>query len=188
MVVGSIVQGITGSKAADAQADAANYGATVQRQNFKDALALIRPQITAGDEARDAVMFESGLGERPEGYSGFEASPGYEFVRDEGQRGIERSAAARGMTQSGAAFKELSRFNTGLASQEYGNFYNRLAGIAGAGQQAAQSGAGIYQNQGNALAGLALQGGNARASGYVGVGNAINSGIGNIVRGVGAFL
>lgn len=175
MVVGSIVQGVTGTKAADAQADSADYGADVQRRNFQDGLALIQPQVSAGNTARNALMYETGLGSQPSGYEGFQATPGYEFVRNEGLRGIERSAAARGMTQSGAQLKALNRFNSGLASQEYGNHYNRLAGIAGAGQTASQTSAGLYRDQGNALANLAIQGGNARASGYASIGGAYNS-------------
>jgi hypothetical protein len=91
----------------------------------------------------------------------------------------------------------IERYGQGLASEEYGNAFNRyqtqqgnrfnrLAGLAGVGQTAnaatgqagsnyANAVAGISQanatNQGNAI----LAAGNARASGYAGMGNAIGS-------------
>jgi hypothetical protein len=72
--------------------------------------------------------------------------PGYNFRLDEGQKALERRLAAQGKTFSPEAAKALSSYNQGMASQEYGNaynrynqnqtnIYNRLAGIAGIGQQ-----------------------------------------------------
>lgn len=52
----------------------------------------------------------------------FEADPGYQFRRDEGQRALERSAAARTGALSSASMKDMDRFSQGLASQEYANF------------------------------------------------------------------
>lgn len=77
----------------------------------------------------------------------FEADPGYEFRRSEGNRGIEQSAAARGSLQSGAALKELTRFNQDTASNEFDRAHGRwadqrnthLAGVSG--QQAFDYGA-----------------------------------------------
>ena len=131
----------------------------------------------------------------------YEADPGYAFRQQQGQQAIERSAAARGGLLSGAALKGIERFGQGLASEEYGNAYNRfqsnqsnqfnrLASLAGVGQTAnnalAQAGSqfanamtGISQanaaNQGNAM----LAAGNARASGYAGIGNALSGAVAN---------
>jgi hypothetical protein len=58
----------------------------------------------------------------------FEADPGYAFRQAEGQKALERGAAARGKLLSGEQFKALSDFNSGLASQEYGNWWNRYTG------------------------------------------------------------
>ena len=59
----------------------------------------------------------------------FQEDPGYAFRQQQGERGINRAAAARGQFFSGRVGQELSDFNSGLASQEYGNAYNRyLAG------------------------------------------------------------
>ena len=59
------------------------------------------------------------------GVNDFQADPGYAFRLSEGQRGLERSAAARGGLISGTALKAASRFSGDLASQEYGNAFSR---------------------------------------------------------------
>lgn len=113
----------------------------------------------------------------------FRVDPGYQFRLAEGAKALERSAAAKGMSLSGAQLKGLSQYNQGFASNEYGNAYNRynndqtnlfnrLSGIAGTGQQAnqfvgqmgAQNAYNIGQNQ--------IGAGNATASGYIGQANA----------------
>jgi len=55
--------------------------------------------------------------------------PGYQFAMDEGTRAVDRSAAARGMDQSGRTLKDLTRFATGTADQTYGNQLQRLMGL-----------------------------------------------------------
>ena len=54
--------------------------------------------------------------------------PGYQFRLSEGEKAIERSAAARGMLQSGRTLKELERYGQGVASQEFENAYSRAFG------------------------------------------------------------
>lgn len=127
----------------------------------------------------------------------YEADPGYAFRQSEGEKGINRSLASRGRYVSGAALRELNRYNSDLASQEYGNAYNRyntnnnnrfnrLASVAGLGQTAngqSQSAGQNYANQsGNyAMTNAAnqgnaqLSGANAQASGWAGAGNALGS-------------
>jgi hypothetical protein len=119
----------------------------------------------------------------------FEEDPGYQFRKEEGMRGVEGSAAARGGLLSGAALKAIQKYGQGLASQEYGNAYqrytgdqtnqyNRLAGMVNTGQgatnqvqnAAAQYGANTASNN------AAL--GNAQAAGSIGQANALTQGIG----------
>lgn len=105
-------------------------------------------------------------------YSNFFASPDYQFRRQQGTQGIERTASARGLTGSGNALAALADYNSGLAAEEFGNYFNRQATLAGVGQSAVntstQAGANSATNIGNALIG----GGQARASG---IGDAANA-------------
>ena len=68
----------------------------------------------------------------------FQADPGYGFRLSEGMKALERSAAARGGLMSGGTGKALQRYGQDLASQEYGNAFQRFqqdrAARAGLGQ------------------------------------------------------
>ena len=130
-------------------------------------------------------------------------NPQYQFLLKQGQQALDRSAAARGMGYSGAQMKAAQQFGQGLASQQYdkeysrasdefSNYYNRLAALAQGGQQAVQAtgnqGAQYAQNAGNTLASLSNartnilgQQANARASGYAASANAFNQGLGNMI-------
>jgi hypothetical protein len=117
--------------------------------------------------------------------------PGYQFRLEEGMKGLERSAAARGGLLSGGTLKGIQRYGQDMASQEYQNAFNRYQAERAGTLNPFQSLAGVGQSTSNALgtmgmnyanqAGEAYQGAaNARASGYVGQANAIGGTIGNL--------
>ncbi|WP_152612536.1 hypothetical protein [Leisingera sp. ANG-M7] len=113
-------------------------------------------------------------------YRGFQETPGFQFNLDQGNKAIERMAAARGLRLSGGTLKAGADYASGLASNEYGNYLNRLAGMAGVGQTATNQQIGAGQNYAGAVSQNALAAGNARASGYMNQANALNSTIGDI--------
>ena len=128
------------------------------------------------------------------GMQDFEADPGYAFRLSEGQKAIERSAAARGGLQSGSALKAAARFGQDMGSQEYANAFNRyqinrsnqlnpLQSLMGAGQSATNTMTSAAGQAGQNQASNIYNAGQARASGYVGSANALSSalqGIGNM--------
>lgn len=199
--IGGIAQASAAKKAASAQAQAAEASIAEQRASteaqiaeqrraFEITQANLDPYRQAGNTANAAVMYELGLGARPEGYAGFQATPGYQFQLDQGNRSINALAGARGGLNSGRTLQALADYNQGLASQEYGNFYNRLAGLQGIGANAAAGVGSAAQNTagnvGNALqnrtAGITNAYGdigNARASGAIGGANALSGAINN---------
>lgn len=120
--------------------------------------------------------------------SDFEADPGYAFRMKEGLAGVESGAAARGGLLSGAAQKALQKYGQGLASQEYGNAYNRftadqtnqynrLAGLVNTGQGATNQVSNAAANFGQQAGANAIGAGNAIASGQIGSANALVGGI-----------
>lgn len=119
--------------------------------------------------------------------SGFFTSPGYQFRRDEGTRGLERSAASRGGAFSGNALRQLAEFNSGLASQEFGTYVNQLAGIAGVGQTATNQTAAYGAQHADNAGRNALYAGDARASGIIGQSNAYGQGISDLAGAYGYF-
>lgn len=171
-------------KAARAQKDIGGQQIDLQREIYDKQTNLFAPYRDTGGRANDIYAFENGVGDRPEGYGGFEASPGYDWLLRQGQRGIDGSAASRGNLFSGATLQAQQQNAMGLAQQERGNWLSRIGGMAGAGQAAAaQQGAAagqMGQGIGNALGNI----GNAQAAGAIGVGNAVNQGIGNAMNGL----
>jgi hypothetical protein len=60
------------------------------------------------------------------GAADFQTDPGYAFRLSEGMKALDRTAASRGGLLSGATLKGAQRYGSDLASQEYGNAYNRF--------------------------------------------------------------
>lgn len=140
-------------------------------------------QYHYGDDGsrRDLTPFTSGGTTSGDGqYGDFFTSPGYQFRMDEGQKAIERSSAARGLRMSGATLKSLTRFAQGTASDEFNNYANRLAALAGVGQSATGSTAAAGASAANGIAQNQIAAGNARASSYANTGSAINNGVNNL--------
>jgi len=120
-------------------------------------------------------------------YSAFYSSPDYQFPLQQGQQAQDRSAAARGSLYSGQHTADTIQFGQGLASQQFGNYYNRLAGLAGVGQSAANQLGAYGQNYANNVGNLNMQNaGNQTDSIYNRV-NA-NSNMWNQIAGVGSNL
>lgn len=193
--IGSIVgAGINSSaigSAADRQSAAASEANTLQRDIYNQTRADQQPWREAGVNAL------SGLGsadfQRDFGMSDFQKDPGYDFRMQEGQKAIERSAAARGGLQSGGTLKALGRYGQDYASNEYQNAYNRfnndrtnrfnrLSSIAGLGQTANAQVGNAGMNYANQVGQNTM--GAANAAGAAGIANANNwggtlSGLGN---------
>ncbi len=111
-------------------------------------------------------------------------TPGYQFRLQEGINALDRGAAARGLSLSGAQLKGVQGYGEGMASQEYTNYMNRLASLAGLGQQAAGTTGQYGINYANQAGQNTMAAGNARASGYINQANAFTGG----VQGVGNAL
>lgn len=104
--------------------------------------------------------------------SGFKADPGYQFRFDESLKGLDRSAASRGGLFSGGHQADVIDRVSGMASQEYGNYWNRLMGVAGMGQNAAVGAGNLGQQSANNASNLYGQMGQAQANGAIGSANA----------------
>jgi hypothetical protein len=104
--------------------------------------------------------------------------PSYQFRLSEGEKALNRSAAAGSGQLSGATLKALSRYNQDYASNEFNNSFNRLSALAGIGQTATNQVGAAGNAFANNSANLQTQMGNARAAGYVGQANAWNRGLG----------
>lgn len=81
----------------------------------------------------------------------------YKFRFNQGQQALERSAAARGMLNSGNTLAALADYGQGQASQEYGNEFNRLSQAVGQRNQFNLGKAGLASQDRNSQAGIALK-------------------------------
>lgn len=176
-VVGAGSSIIAGNKASKAQKNAAAMQIAEQRRQYDQTRADYAPWRAAGQSALDRLTNEMKAGAT----TAFTKTPGYDFRLSEGVKAAERSAAARGLLASGATMKAVQRYGEGLASDEYGNWWNRNAGLAGVGQAATDSTTQAGMNATNQITGAIGQAGNARASSYANTGSAINSGINNVL-------
>lgn len=113
-------------------------------------------------------------GDQQNAFSRFQTTPDYQFRLQQGQKALDQSAAARGNLLSGKQVKASQEFGGNLASGEYNNWFNKLAGVSGQGQAAAMG-----ENSSNLAAtgmqnnALIAQGGFQQAGA-----NALGSGIG----------
>lgn len=185
----SVLGGMASNKAAKAQVGAANEASRLQRDMFTGTRQDNMPWMQAGQGGLNALMQLYGM--QSDGNGGYTQSsdpqaamrmlqqdPSYQFRLQQGQGALENSAAARGGLMSGNMLRALSDYGQNTASMEFGNVANRLAGLAGAGQNTAQYLGGIGQNAGQALANNTMMAGQARASGYTGMANALNNAVG----------
>jgi hypothetical protein len=112
----------------------------------------------------------------------FQASPDYQFRLNQGVTALDRSAAARGMVLSGAQNKALTQFGQDTGASEFGNWWNRIAGIAGVGQSAANNGAATAASFSNTIGNTVQNAGDARASGYLANANLIGGGANTLAQ------
>lgn len=186
-ILGSAVLGAASSRSASrTQAKAAQAGIDAQREMFERQVELQEPWRQAGVNA--LAKLQGAVDYTPFGMSQFQQDPGYAFRLAEGQKALERSAAARGGLLSGATGGALQQYGQNLASQEYQNAFNRyqaerqarlgpLQSLAGVGQTAAQTLGGQAGAYGANMANLLGSVGAARAAGNIGMANALAGGV-----------
>lgn len=191
------------SRQADAVTQAANIGAgasnaatAAQERMFNQQVALQEPWRQAGATALNQLA-PLAANYQKFGMDQFRADPGYAFRLSEGQKALDRSAAARGGLISGNALKAAQRYGQDMGSQEYQNAFNRyqternaqlnpLQSLAGVGQTAANQLGSAASNYGTNMSNLALGAGatagnaaiaqgNIRASQYGTAGSAANT-------------
>jgi len=121
----------------------------------------------------------------------FEESPAYQFNLEQGLEAIRKGAARNyGTTYAPQTLRDLGKFAQGTAANEWGaerNAYNAdrdrtygmLSGVSEAGRGANTQTGLVGAGTGRGIAESMAGGANARAAGIVGVGNAINQGIGD---------
>ncbi|MBV9842408.1 MAG: hypothetical protein JOY99_12915 [Sphingomonadaceae bacterium] len=188
-LIGGVVQSSAASDAADAQVQAANAAAGVQQNMYNQTRADLLPYQQYGQTGGiNQLQAMSGYLNTPFSMtqSQLEQTPGYQFDLSQGLKSVNNQLGARGLLNSGAVMKGAANYATGLADNTYQNqfnmdqtqktnIYNRLAGIATLGEDAAaKTGAAGIQTSGVQSQAL-TNAGNAAATGAINSGNAYNN-------------
>jgi hypothetical protein len=163
---------------------AAERDLALRTRMYEEGVARQQPYSNIGMEFtnRLADMQRGGPGA---GMNMLNMDPGYNFRLGEGMKALERQTAARGGLISGGALKAAQRYGQDFASNEFGNAYNRMAGLASLGPSSAgvmnslgttyASGAGsTMMNQGDTSANALLASQRARSSSYGQLGSALS--------------
>ena len=175
-VGGALIGANSSKKATKAQTAAADKSAELERYMYEQTRQDQLPWMQTGQQALNHLS-QANLIPFSFDYNSMMADPGYQFRQTEANKALERSAAARGGLFSGGTGRSLSRLNQDMASQEYGAAYNRahtshndqlnrLASMAGIGQNTAANLSQAGQNYSGNMSNIYGQAANAQAAGY----------------------
>lgn len=185
--------------AEDAIRKAGKKSTKTLQSGYDDVAGMYAPYREGGQQAYGSLMNLSGLTGGPNaGWEAFQQSPIYTSGLDAGIGAIDRSAVGRGGLNSGNTMRDLARFAGDYNTKNFGDFYNRQAGIANQGYSAtgaqagartgmAQGVAGIQQGVGQGEANAALAGGGLMMSGLGQLANLAGFGLGGGFGGGGGF-
>jgi hypothetical protein len=197
LAVTGLVGANAAKSAAETQADSAREANALLYKMYQEQKGLQEPFRGAGITAQNRLLDLLGLSQNrgAEGFgkygrdfsmSDFTADPGYAFRLAEGQKTLERNAAARGGLISGGALKAATRYGQDMGSQEYQSAFNRyqtnranqlnpLGSLLTSGQAAASNQAAAAGNYGTQAGGNITGAGAATAAGQVGSVNALTN-------------
>lgn len=112
-----------------------------------------------------------------------ESSPGYQFQLGQGEKAVDRGAAARGRLFSGATGEAEQRYGQDYASNYWDRLFGQYGSLAGQGQQSTGTTVNVAGQYGDAASQNDITAGNARASAYTAAGNAWGNFWGSTVPG-----
>jgi len=198
-VAAAVYSGYKSKKGAKAQTNALGDANQVQWDMYSQSREDQMPWIEAGRSGLDALMRLQGFQNFGGGWQmaanpvdlkqiQMQMDPGYQFRLGQGQDALQNSMAARGGALGGNALKAIADYGQNAASAEYGNVFNRLAGLSNVGQTTTNNVNTLGQNTANNVGNNLVQAGQARASGYAGQANAFNNMLDQQLKVAGMFM
>lgn len=181
---------IAEEEAAAAQEEQAQTALGEYRRQFDIGQENLSPWLEAGQGAlgmQQDFLGLSGGDAQQAAYDNYAESPGQKFLRDRGEKATMRHYAGIGGLGGGGVRSALNKQGIGWAAQDFGNYYNRLAGMSNTGQNTGQQMGQQGQNFANQSAGQYGLIGNARASGIFGAQQAKSAGRAGFREGLGTF-
>lgn len=164
-VAGGVASAAVGTVGSALMGGKSSGGAGQAQQLLSQQRNDLMPWVTTGTTANTAsadLLGLNGPDAATAAMANYQTSPGYQWQMQQGLRGVDAGAAAKGMLRSGATLKAEDTFAQGLANSDFGQYYSRLAGLSTLGENAAAGGASTANQAGV----LAQQQGNTQASIY----------------------
>jgi hypothetical protein len=145
---GGIIQSNASKEAAASSAAASAAAIAENRRQYDLSRSDMAPWLTTGTKALSELGSAYGLDGTPAAgiMDKVRATPGYQFRLGEGTRAMEGGAAASGGLFRGATGRALNEYGQDYATNEFGNYTNRLAALSGTGQTAATNLGSLSQN------------------------------------------
>lgn len=94
--------------------------------------------VGKGTSAIASLLGLGGSADQSAAFNQFKDSSGYNFIQDQGVRGITSSNAAKGLLGSGSTLKGISNYSSNLASTFLNSYLANLMGLSNTGIQAGQ--------------------------------------------------
>lgn len=202
-IIGTVAGAVLSKRKADKQEQAirkqADRDIAMRERMYQEDIARQEPFRQAGLTSVNRLMELYGPGgayTKTPTMQDLLQDPGYAFRLSEGEKALARMQAARGQYLGGGAIRAGTRFGQEMASQEFGNMYERLMN-----QRAAETNAllnlGRYGPEAAAqlgIGGRALASGAAAAYGDIGAAQAGRAGqvgdiyqnvLGDVLKGIG---
>lgn len=156
---------------------------------FDEGVSALNKYLPQGVNAFNqiaALTGASGVPAQQKAYASYMESPDLQFLREQGERSVLQNARAAGGV-GGNVLKELQRYGTGVASQGFNDYFNRLKGVSDVGYGASQ-GVGSLRGQQAGIVGnlTAQQAQNAMQQGQLNA--SILGGMGSDALGVGQAI
>lgn len=195
--IGAVGSAAAGSEAAGATKDATRAAISEQQAALDQQATLARPYTLLGQSAVPQLQALLGIKSGPGGAMGaptdattnantlatLQATPGYQFAKQQGIDATKNAAAASGMLLSGNTLEGLDKFSTGLADSTYQQTVGNLENVVGLGQAAAAGQAANIGNAASNISGALIGQGNTLAgidaNTIAGITKSIGNGVNN---------
>lgn len=182
-VIGAGASIYSSSKASKTAKNTAAANNALQEDIYNQNKTALAPYEAAGTKATPAIEALLGLsddgGGAAKAYQDWRNSTGYQFGLKQGQDATTAALGAKGLTDSGAALKSLTRYGNDYATTNFQTYLGDVANQQGVGLAAASAQAGVGQNYANAVSANNTTAANASENAALSAGNSVNSALGS---------
>lgn len=188
-VIGGVASVASSNKAASTAQSTAQANNALQSQIYQQNAATLAPYVKTGNVAGSAVNALLGVSGDPTAanaaFDNYKNSTEYQSRLTQGQNSVTAALGSKGLLDSGAALKSLTKYGQTFASNEFGNYLGNLQTQQQVGLNAASAQAGVGQSYANSVSANNNTASNTVSNAALSNANTVNSALGNIVSAYG---